>query len=434
MSDPKFPAPGPAFITGWALETAYPAGANAWNGQPCKTVPVGDIFIPGTPSAPKPVAAEWLNYLFNQQGGAIQALQVASYLPAVQNWHIQAPATNFTSILPTAAVAGAWLDATSQWLLAVHSQALVTGEHIDVYSSGGMDGSSLANWTLLRSTAVVVSTNVAMTTNGTVIWLAVGVSGSGGSVVTFDIPGSDGTTFFQGTGTIPTGALVCALHTFQGTTYCGISSTSQPGGAVANASGGVKLPISGHTMGLMLFADNSGNGGPDNLLIVCPTQVNTNVYWTSPDATTWTQHTLPFNSSSGHNAFGLVWTQDAVGPCWLLGVNHGTIPEFFRSADGITWTFQSNAHGLSLCTSMASFGSVVYCAQLDASSAGPSGGFWSIDGGATWYRSQDAFSTNLPVGLLWTPKQAVANFGGFMLFNSLWLRFGDTAGLPYTSL
>jgi hypothetical protein len=47
----------------WASETNYPAGSNAWSGQPLSVQPVGDYFLPGVK-----LPAESLNYVLQQIG------------------------------------------------------------------------------------------------------------------------------------------------------------------------------------------------------------------------------------------------------------------------------------------------------------------------------------------------------------------------------
>jgi hypothetical protein len=58
FGSPTFPS--------WATETNFPAGPNAWSGQPCKVTPTGDLFTPNT----KP-PAEWFNSVFSRIGSDI---------------------------------------------------------------------------------------------------------------------------------------------------------------------------------------------------------------------------------------------------------------------------------------------------------------------------------------------------------------------------
>ena len=446
---------GPCFVTGWALEANYPAGSNAWNAQPCKVVPTGDIFIPGTPTAPKPLPAEWLNYLFNEYAVAIQGLQLGSYTPALQNWGAEQgqAAAPFN---PAAFLAACW-DPTLRRTLLCGSQGPggPGGAFVFVWASYGMDGNAAPAWfsfpgflpaggSLNTNAAVCADPN----TSG-YYWVAYGSATSSGQVPIGQYNASGalvtGTTYFNGVQLplFPNNTLLYTqLHSFNGTVYITIGSTVTTGAYLFQAGSSTNL-IGGATgaTGLMLMADNAANGGPNNLLIAMPTQAGSNEYWTSPDGATWTQRNLGGIVTGGQNVFGLVWTQDAVGPCWLLGINGsggGGRPFFYRSADGVIWTVQAGPNSLPRKgTSMACIGgsSAVYVSFLDVASGGLSAGQWSADGGATWYQGPATLTSNLATGVqFWTPQQVVASDVGLFMFNSLWFRFSQLAGVPAAHL
>jgi hypothetical protein len=186
------------------------------------------------------------------------------------------------------------------------------------------------------------------------------------------------------------------------------------------------------------MADNTGNGGPGNLMVLMPTHANSTLtYWTTPDGVTFTARSLVIGNNA--NVFGIVWTQDATGPCWLMGINYtGSLHTFFkRSSDGINWTNTGEPTNNAVGTSLASPGdSRVLMTYLDSSDGGPSSSAYSIDGGATWYQGVMGFTSNNPAAD--APYKvfdvAVASSNNFMAFNSKWLRFSATAGLLPSAL
>lgn len=429
-----------AYITGWALETNFTAGSNPWNGQPCKVAPTGDLFIPGTiPQGGTGIPAEWLNYLFNTQALAIQQTQQLGYLRNVQNWGSEQTISPFagTSI---SLMDACWDSSTNLWIVAIFG---TTGPQISVFGSYGLDGNTQATWVALGTVGSNPDANVSVAPDANTagnLWLGISSSASGGSFVTYLWSGASWSsqhTWFSGSAPLPSGPLFGTIHPFDGRNVLALGSLSGNGGGFYQASGGTPLfSISGVTTGPIKMADNTGNGGPGNLLVAVPSFAGTFVYWTSPDGVTWTQRTLAsFPIPSGDSIFGICWAQDAVGPCFIVGVNGpGHVAYFFRSADGITWTVQSTPSGMGEGTDLAAVGPSVYCAQIDASSAGPSGAAFSIDGGVTWYFSQAVLTTNLALGSYYTPRSVRASSFSFFTFNSLWFRFSSLSGVPATPL
>jgi hypothetical protein len=428
---------GGAYITGWALESNFAPGSNPWNGQPCKVAPTGDLFIPGTVAqGGTGVPAEWLNSLFNAQAAAIKGTQQAAYLRPVQSWGAEQAITPFTGT-SVSLMDACWDASTNLWLVAIFG---TTGPQISVFGSYGLDGNTQATWAAFGTVGANPNANVSIAPDANTaghIWLGISSSASGGSFVTYVWGGSSWTsqsTFFSGVAPLPSGALFGTIHPFNGKNVLALGSLAGNGGGFYQASGGTALfSITGVTTGPIKMADNTGNGGPGNLLVAVPTETGTFVYWTSPDGVTWTQRSLG-TLNPNQSIFGICWTQDAVGPCFLVGINEpGKVALFARSADGITWTLQSTPN-MAEGTDLAAVGPSVYTALVDASSTGPSGGAFSIDGGVTWYFSQAVLTTNLALGSYYTPRSVVASSFGLLSFNSLWFRFSALAGVPATSL
>ena len=388
----------------------------------------------------RPLPAEWLNFLFNEQAAAIQTVQEASYLPALQNWYPEVSIATFTGLTGSSIMDACWApQGTSQpglWYAAVYD---VINSHLQVLETYGLDLGNQSAWLGLTKISTGINSNCAVrpdpTTTG-YVWVAYGTTGGGGDIVTQEWQGSSWvsqSTFTQGSAPLPAGTLYCALHSFQGTMYVAIGSLTATGGGVYPAAGGVVVnSFAGVTTGVPLMCDNAGNAGPDNLLLVIPRFAGSNTYWLY-NGSVWTSGTLPFSGASNY-AFGLVWTEDAVGPCWLLGANNTSSvhTEFYRSADGVNWTFQSEPTNVAQGAGLAAVGHTnsVYCTYTDASSTGPSGGAYSPDGGVTWYPSSAILTGNAAVGAYYQPRYVGASDGGLLSWNTIFYRFSLLAGLP----
>jgi len=429
---------GGAYVTGWALETDYPAGPNPWNGQPCKVTPVGDIFTPQTPFVP-----EFMNWKLNELSAGVQAVQAASYQPALQNWYAEQAITPFAGTSESL-MAACWMPKSNVWAIAIQGS---TGPQLSFFASYGLDGNTQATWLSLGTISANPPTNVSIREDATTagdLWVAYSASTSGGEIITNLWNGSSwghgGTTYIVSTGPLPSANLVGTLHAFNGNVVVGIGSLSANGGGFyPNPNTGATSPsysITGVTTGTIKFADNAGYGGPNDLLVAVPTGTEgVDVYWTSPDGVSWTQQTLgaPIVPSTS-TIFGICWSMDAVGPCFLLGVFHNSSGDcdLWRSADGINWTEQMIATPgkIKYGTDLKAIGPAVYLATLDVASAGASFAAFSPDGGITFYLSQAVLTSNIATGNpYYTPRLIAASPCGFLTYNSLWFRFSHLSGV-----
>ena len=168
--------------------------------------------------------------------------------------------------------------------------------------------------------------------------------------------------------------------------------------------------------------------------VAIPRVYSTGIYFYTTDGHTWVTKSMPWGSS--YAVGGICLTQDAAGVCLLVAVyNHGGgVTQFWRSADGATWTLQSTGPSGALYSDiadMACCGSLVVCTLADSSSGGPSGTWISPDGGVTWYFGQSGFGASAAIGFATYFQAHILSSGNqFMAYNNIRMRFSDACGLP----
>jgi hypothetical protein len=128
---------------------------------------------------------------------------------------------------------------------------------------------------------------------------------------------------------------------------------------------------------------------------------------------------------SGAVTIGLVYSQDAAA--FFLVVSVAGQLSMLRSSDGITWTLATPVPLAAFSPiGLAAVGSVLAVVTNDTGSGCYV--IFSIDGGATWRRTQ-AFFPTFSTPLAYFPKIAASDIG-LMVMNQAAARVGHYSGLP----
>ena len=450
-----------AFITGWALETDYPAGSNPWNGQPCKVAPVGDIFLPDTP-----LPAEYLNYLFNNVVGAIQQLQQTSPLYIAQNWGVEQnlSAINFTTANPVVGETwsyASWDPPTNRWLAimmfhetstSVRQSAVLATQGFDPLTNDPLSVLGGGYWGCVSQTNPVFGvghTTAAVcgdpVTAGNV-HVIVNIYGTAGSyqIYTYSLSGDTWTAGATFAITGGTAALSPELIPFGFHAYGFLPSSTAGNWAIVKMDSIPSFVLTGTASGLTVTSaamatnqyqpgDSAGDVGPNNLMLLVPRLLGNAAYWTTPDGTTWTQRAFS-GFTSGDTFFGVAWAQDASGPCWVLGVNRSGTGKavFYRSADGISWTISGSFTGTG--SGLAACGNILVATLPDNANASSNQNY-SPNGGLTWFRSQVIQSQNQATSSPeWITPRVFSSQNQFFSLTSTVARLSAIGGLPMTAL
>lgn len=429
----------------WATEVTYPPGAQPWSGQPLSVIPVSDYFTPST----KP-PAQFFNYLFSSNAVQADLLQTYALASSLTNWCPE------FDVHPVGLDLGiAWDPRGSTWLLLVSD---ISTSALSLQTSYGLDeGAAWTVWFTGFSPATTAIWGACCYDPETALQFYVAYSDSTSTHNILNVYQLVGSTWTQdwtvtGGGNFY-GVELATLPTSTGTTntttvVAWASTDSHSGLAYHNSvlnpwpANNVWPPVY-HFVPFGIAAMNAGDTiylKSNGAQIVCiPSTTATGGYtvWQSADGSTWTSSaSLAGLAPSGGKVVGLCWTQDALGLCWLACVKPSSgAPLFFRSGDGVTWTLQSGGMTTAfVVVDMAAVGSHVVCTLADASSGGPSGATFSVDGGISWYFSQAVFSTNQAVSDGRQRSRIVSSSVGFMSSNAIWQRFSGLAGLPPTQL
>jgi hypothetical protein len=335
-----------------------------------------------------------------------------------------------------------WDPLTSRWMLIGSNNS--TGA-VDLHVTYGMDQGASAAWISMGSftpanTALYGAVSADPTTPGS-YWI--GYTDGASTHNDFKVEYWNGSSWTQVFNGLAGGYFYgCALATLGGYLIAAVAGTGTVGSGgsddtfiqVTNNHGGswstpVVTGVAAAVNATWLLKSN----GVEVLAIL--SSVGQTTVWYSTDGHTFNStSSLSSLLSAGDTVVGLAFAEDAVGPCWLAAVNHASgPPSWYRSTAGVNWTPQ--AGGISTnetITHMAAVGSFVFCTLKDASSGGPSGAIYSVDGGITWYFSQATFTSN--TATVYNPSIVRSSGIGLMTMNGLWARFSDLSGLPAVHL
>lgn len=238
----------------------------------------------------------------------------------------------------------------------------------------------------------------------------------------------------------------CNLIDFAGYNIAGFGSSSAASTMLAYSNDGFAtdtLVIVGTPMGapaseiLMRVGATTGGGAfAIALPLTGPGFVTTFFYLSSTDGHTWiVQSGLNSVLSASEVCTGLDFGADSNGPCWILATQ---IPltntsKFYRSADGIVWTFISQTTTRAV-RDLAVIGSLWAATTVDFNpalalygAAGASYVIFSFDGAVTWHRSQAWLTANDVTTTRSQRAKLARSNAQFCLFNSKQLRFSDVS-------
>ena len=425
----------------WATGGNYPAGANAWNGQPMRVLP-GTLYF--NPAAPVP--AEYLNYQFGVLADTIGSLQtgINQYI----DYDGQVPAFNY----PYAGLVSSTSTDQIFTVIPYSGGAGLAGTMLNSWACLTLDSSSHAvkGYTSLDGGVTWTSLGVPYTGSSTVVPLCMGSIGSGvnkgkiilASNVTSTVPagGFFNTYTASGWGTSVTGLYPCQAS-------AQINSTTVfVGGKTTNGI----IPIYSTTDGAT-FTDHHDSAAPANILgvsswiaasngtvMVClPTSFNASLSsyqaMVSTNGTTWTYPALPTMPNPLIAFTGL--TYSASDALWMAtaSINGSSVTDIvLTSPDGSTWT---------IVKTLNSFGGgiqgLVCLGSLYVATVQPTATYgiftrtqiiYSLNAGTNWYYAPDS---PLPT-IYGNYPLSIANSGNQLM---LWtLHTSSTNQVTYASL
>jgi len=408
----------------WAQEPVYPAGPFTWSAAATKLAPTPDYFTP----ADKPRAQYW-NYLLGAQAASLWYAQGAPQTVAALNWGTLFHATTFAGNAYLKAACwqgGLWWVAAVIQVSAVNYMSIWTRHpYPDFPNSVGTYGWTHPNNNTLspppRSGVAPDQNFVALApdpTSSTVVWLGMVTSATHCGVWTFD-----GTSYTPQTSVnVATGQATVTMHTYNGRVLIGVGSTGGDEARIFVQPDNVGAVTFGLAT-IWRFADSG------SFCVAMPGYLRgAPTFWTSPDGLTWSPQTIYFLNSN-EQIFGVVYTQDADGPCFVAGINTNDIPRFVKSVDGLTWTPQSVPTTMAPGVDMAAnTGSCIVVSTGDGYTTP-----YSVDGGVTWYPAYEA-TLGVQNPNFTEPPSAVSSGVGCLLFNTTSARFSLMQGLPAASM
>ena len=415
----------------WALGAAYPAGPYTWSSALTKVQPTPDDYF--TPNK-KPVAQFW-NYLLNAHSASLWYAQGDAQGFAAQNWGALFGLGSQPIGAPIAFEAACWSPLDAQWWVALHASGLngiallfkppTIDSAWNFVNPGGILTTPVRSGNPPNQNFVAIAPDP---TRASHIWLGVVTSQTHCGVWLFD-----GTTFRGSTSiNVGTGQATVVMHTFNGHVIIGVGST---GGDEARL---FLQPDNTNVLSFAIakvwrFADN----GSSFCVALPGYTVGAQTYWTSPDGVTWQPHSI-FFLNQGEQIFGVCYTEDEWGPCWVAGINTPTIfllrptaPRFVKSVDGLTWTPQSSFTQTTPGVDMCSLGGTCIVVSTVDGAYTP----FSVDGGVTWYPAWEAsLATNNSPAIAYAPPTVCSSDVGYLLFNSTSIRLSLLQGLPAASM
>jgi len=228
--------------------------------------------------------------------------------------------------------------------------------------------------------------------------------------------------------TCATGQATVVMHTYNGHVLIGLGSQAAADAKIYLQPDDTTA-LTGVTASVWRFADNG------SVCVAMPAFTTAPAtYWTSPDGVTWTGNALGF-LSAGEQIFGVVATQDAYGPCFLVGINQasGGTPRFVVShaTAPFSWSPQATTSTMAQGTGMvANDGSAIVVATTDTHTTG-----FSVDGGLSWYPAYAAaLLANNATSTFYEPPTLAGSGVGYLHFNAASVRLSLLEGLPQASM
>lgn len=322
----------------WASTANYPAGGNAWNGQPTKVVPSYTYFQPSAAFAP---SAQELNTLFNLRDAALNTVidQIA-------------PPSFFPSTLPVLGSPGPYTtlasvayDTLSQkWIVAGNPGAaqgfLATGYGDP--SGWSLYPQPLSTLDSAGSYRGIIRGNEPSVSSKYVYAAYVNNAASHNTLTRIDTVGAAAIFATPPAGTA-TNVLDCQLATVPGVIIAALGTTLAANSNVLYSSDSATTWTAGFLPGIAapgwLLQSN-----PANQVVAIPKLTSRPTYATSPDGTTWTTQAGLSVLGSTEIPTSLCWGNDGTGVgCWVLST-FSVNTHMYLSYDGFNWA--SFAHDL----------------------------------------------------------------------------------------
>lgn len=422
----------------WTYTGNYPAGSALWNGKQLGVAPSGTYWTPDT----KP-GAENFNWVFGNITNDLQNVRAAVLSISTQNWPTYIQLSNSVFGAGGTITQAAFMAACYDVFEGVH-WFVAKGTFV----SGGADVVTLWNTpdggiTWLRPSSNYVTPLgfqtgvtpdqyfcdvIADANTAGKIWVSLTDPSTATQTDFYSFsPGSSASWGTVSHHDVSAGTARVKMHTFAGANLFGIGTTTAADAYITKSTGSIS-GMSGLTATAFNFADNVLS-----YLLAMPVLTTTpTTYWTTPDATTWTAQAYSTEIQSGDQVFGIVYTQDAQGACWLMGVNRSSNAVFYRSATGVsgTWTLQSAPTQIPAGVTLVANGDALVMTTADTLPT-----CVSVDGGITWYVANEAYMNgNNATSTFYSPPSVVSDGQGFVLYNSLQARFSSYVGMPTLSL
>lgn len=429
---------GYPYVIPWALETNFAAGPNAWNGQPCKVPPVGDIFIPNT----KP-PAENFNYILNNRDVVLNNILNTVIVAAIANFDPQVSTIAVPGPATASLGAAAWDPSLQQWIgLFQHGTAAFAfathggsggWTNVNVGSFAG-EASVLAAAASGNGEAVFAAQNlgggtdiVVVALNGTITATAQGfIGGVARDSTIFWIPLA---TSYMWMADVPSGG-----------TFTGHLAISPSGTGVWTDATSV-LPATwqsgtNHIAGFVSAVDPAATSSNILALIgMCgksiPADTSRLLSITAPSGPLLATDITPAALSGGRQLTGLA--RNVVSGLWGLLCCDNLNGYFYTSPDAATWTLEHTFSGCPGTGGLACVGSI-WCVQLTVAGGTFFSGtslndriMLSQDNGANWTTAKYEM-TGDATGGVWNFPQLVSSGNQLLAYNNLNHDFSLQAG------